>query len=390
MPTRLLFVALAGHGHITPTLPLVVELVRRGHHVDYACGPEFGDAVTTAGAQWVPLPGLPPFVPPPDVGPPTVAQWFRHFFAAMAATFPILREHGRTHRPDAIVYDATNWPARLVARELAAPAVRTVPNLAENESYAGVEQALTAGLDDDPGMLAYADDVAAFATAHRVELDVAATLDVTESLNLVFVPRAFQPEGDSFDARFRFLGPVLGSRTGERSWEPPAAPDPVLYVSLGSIFTDHPGFYRMCLDAFGDSHWRVAMVVGATDPAELGPLPENVDARPWFPQLTVLGRASGFITHAGMGSTMEALHHGVPMLALPQMPEQAVNADRVVELGLGRRLDPDSLSAETLRQEVDEITSDPTVRSGLDRMRAHIREAGGAAGGADAIEKHLG
>ena len=207
MPTRLLFVALAGHGHITPTLPLVVELVRRGHHVDYACGPEFGDAVTTAGAQWVPLPGLPPFVPPPDVGPPTVAQWFRHFFAAMAATFPILREHGRTHRPDAIVYDATNWPARLVARELAAPAVRTVPNLAENESYAGVEQALTAGLDDDPGMLAYADDVAAFATAHRVELDVAATLDVTESLNLVFVPGRSSPRATASTPASGFWGP---------------------------------------------------------------------------------------------------------------------------------------------------------------------------------------
>ena len=132
------------------------------------------------------------------------------------------------------------------------------------------------------------------------------------------------------------------------------------------------------------------MVVGATDPAELGPLPENVDARPWFPQLTVLARASGFITHAGMGSTMEALHHGVPMLALPQMPEQAVNADRLVELGLGRRLDPDSLSAGALRRAVEEVTSDRTVRSGLDHMRAHIREAGGAASGADAIEEHLG
>ncbi|MBP2371860.1 hypothetical protein [Pseudonocardia parietis] len=67
--------------------------------------------------------------------------WFRHFFAALAATYPVLLQHCGEQRPDAIVYDATNWPARLIARELDIPAVRTVPNLAENQSYSEVDQA---------------------------------------------------------------------------------------------------------------------------------------------------------------------------------------------------------------------------------------------------------
>jgi MGT family glycosyltransferase len=386
---RALFVALGGHGHVTPTLPLVAELVRRGHRVEYACGPEFGGAVTGAGAGWVRLPGLPPFSPPAQVGPEVVALWFRHFFAALAATFPVLLEHCRGQRPDVVVYDATNWPARLVARRLGIPAVRTVPNLAENQSYTAVGDALAGGLADHPVIAAFAEDVAAFAAEHGVDLDVAGTMDVTEDLNLVFVPRAFQPAGETFDARFRFLGPVLGDRENAESWSPPRPDLPVLYISLGSIFTDHPEFYRVCRDAFDDGRFQVAMTIGDLDPAELGPLPATMQVRPWFPQLAVLRKASVFVTHAGMNSTMEAVHYGVPMLAFPQMPEQVVNADRIVELGLGRRLDPENLTACALRQAVDDVASSPEVAANLERMRAEAPRGGGAIGGADAIEQYV-
>ena len=56
MARHALFVALAGHGHVTPTLPLVEELVQRGHRVAYATAVDFADVVTGAGAQWVELP----------------------------------------------------------------------------------------------------------------------------------------------------------------------------------------------------------------------------------------------------------------------------------------------------------------------------------------------
>lgn len=386
---RLLFVALAGQGHVIPTLPLVRELVRRGHRVDYACGPELGESVTVAGAHWVPLPGLKPFVPPSEVGPEVVALWFRHFFAGLAATYPVLLEHCRDAAPDAVVYDATNWPGRLLAHRLGLPAVRTVPNLAENPSYTGVGDALLGGLGDHPTMRAFAADVAAFAAEHDVELDVAATMDVTESLNLVFVPRAFQPAGDTFDDRFRFLGPLLEGREQDGDWSPPRPDLPVLFISLGSIFTDRPDFYRSCRDAFADGRFQVAMTIGDIDPTELGQLPETMQVRRWFPQLAVLRRASVFLTHAGMNSTMEAVHHGVPMLAFPQMPEQVVNADRIVDLGIGRRLGTEDLTADALRRAVDDLVADTDVATNLEALRTDGRRGGGAPAGADAIEQHL-
>ncbi|SDM55232.1 macrolide family glycosyltransferase [Allokutzneria albata] len=357
-----LFVTLTGHGHITPTLALVEELVRRGDRVDYATGAEHADAVTGAGAAWVELPGLPPFRP---TGGNVMAAWFRHYFAAMRATYPVLLDRCRTVRPDVICYDATNWPARVVAEKLGIPAVRCVPHLASNDSFRLMEPEEARVIESD---------CARFAAEHDVTLDVPGVLDLPEKRNLVFLPREFQPAGDTFDETFHFIGPVLGRRDAE-PWSPEHDDLPLLYVSLGSVMAD-PAFYRACVDAFGDGAWQVAM-----NARDVGPVPATFDVRRWFPQPSVLRRARVFVTHAGMNSTMEALHFGVPLVMVPQTPEQEANADRAEELGLGERLRHNA----DLRAAVERVAGSDTIRRNLDRMRDAIRAGGGAERGADLI-----
>jgi MGT family glycosyltransferase len=164
----------------------------------------------------------------------------------------------------------------------------------------------------------------------------------------------------------------------------------VLFISLGTAFNDRPDFFRMCLQAFGDGAWQVAMAVGdRVDAGALGPVPGNVEVRPYFPQLAVLRHADVFVSHAGMNSTMESLYHAVPLVTVPQMPEQEANARRVEELGLGRRLDPLQLTPERLRAAVDEVAADQRIRANLATMRTHVRRAGGSVAAADAIEARI-
>jgi UDP:flavonoid glycosyltransferase YjiC (YdhE family) len=77
-------------------------------------------------------------------------------------------------------------------------------------------------------------------------------------------------------------------------------------------------------------------------------------------------------------------------VVVPQMAEQAANAERLRELGLGERLDPDAVTPEALRAAVARVSSDPAVRDNLARMREAIRNAGGAVRGADLVEAHIG
>ncbi|MFF4923284.1 macrolide family glycosyltransferase [Kitasatospora sp. NPDC001261] len=386
---KLLFMTLAGHGHINPMVPLVEELVRRGHQVDYATGAGHAATVTSAGARWLELPPLEPFTPPSKIGPEAVAGWLRHYFAAMRATYPVLQKYCASEPVDAICYDTTNWPARTIARRLGIPAVQCFPHLASNEAYS-LDRQLTAGLDTgDPAMALLAADCEAFSTEYGVPLGVADTMTMADGLNLVFVPREFQPAADSFDERFHFVGPSMGSREQTEHWSPPDPDAPLLYVSLGTVFNGRPEFYRACIDAIADGPWQLAMTVGDTDAAVLGAIPSRVDVRSRFPQLAVLRHATAFVSHAGMNSVMEALHYEVGLVAVPRTPEQAANAGRLGELGLGECLDADMVSAEALRAAIDRVASDPAVRVSLAGMRQAILRSGGVTRGADVIEQYL-
>ncbi|MFB7629625.1 macrolide family glycosyltransferase [Streptomyces sp. NPDC056149] len=388
MAKHLLFVALLGHGHVNPTLPLVEELVRRGHRVDYATSAEHADAVTRSGARWVELPPVERIAPPGDFGPETFGVFMRHLFAGMRATYPVLRDHCTAEPVDAICYDMVNWPARIVAEQLGLPAVRLIPNFASNETFSLFAQFLKGPGGENPLPAALGPGCEEFAAEYGVPLDPANLLDVVEEVNLVAVPREFQPAGDSFDERFHFVGPSLGSREDE-PWSPPDPEAPVLFISLGTVFNDRPDFYRTCIAAFADEPYHVAMSIGELDPAALGPVPPSFDVRARFPQPAVLQRATAFVSHTGMNSTMEALYYGVGLIAVPQMPEQAANAGRVVELGLGEQLDARTVTAESLRAAVARVATDPTVRANLARMRKVVRESGGAARGADVVEEYL-
>jgi UDP:flavonoid glycosyltransferase YjiC (YdhE family) len=70
-----------------------------------------------------------------------------------------------------------------------------------------------------------------------------------------------------------------------------------------------------------------------------------------------------------MNSTMEALAHAVPLVVVPQQSEQRVTADRVAELGLGRRLDPGDVTLESLLEAVGALASEPGVAERLAAMQ---------------------
>jgi UDP:flavonoid glycosyltransferase YjiC (YdhE family) len=85
---------------------------------------------------------------------------------------------------------------------------------------------------------------------------------------------------------------------------------------------------------------------------------------------------------------MEALSLGVPILAVPQMTEQRVIADRIAELGLGRRVDW-NIGPDELRSTMLGLVQDEAVAQAVGQMRGHIRQAGGARRGAEQIESYL-
>ncbi|MHA6798276.1 macrolide family glycosyltransferase [Bounagaea algeriensis] len=375
-------------GHVNPTLPVVRELTRRGHTVTYATHERCRGEVEAAGAELVSLPGD---MPRPD--PEDLDATARQLDETLRADVAVLREAFTRNPPQAICYDMMTTAGWIASAALGIPGVALVPTHASNEHFSLrrdlMEAATTTAMP--PG------HVEMFGRMQQVLTDLGEEIGVDTSgifegepspLNIVFLPREFQYSGETFDERFRFVGPSVGPRSHE-DWVPARADAPVLFVSLGTAFNDRPEFFRACLEAFGDSSWQVAMAVGErVDPSALGSVPDNIDVRTYFPQPAVLRHTDVFLSHTGMNSTMEAIHFGVPLVAVPQMPEQEANARRVEALGLGRQLTAEA-TAENLRESVDEVRADTAMRENIARMSELLRGCGGAAAATDALEEHL-
>jgi UDP:flavonoid glycosyltransferase YjiC (YdhE family) len=62
-----------------------------------------------------------------------------------------------------------------------------------------------------------------------------------------------------------------------------------------------------------------------------------------------------FITHCGMMSSMEAAYRGVPIVGIPFILDQKVNARKFVKRGLGVLLYYDTLTKESVLTAVREI-----------------------------------
>lgn len=396
MSKHFAFVITPGHGHVNPTLPLVEELVARGHRVTYVTGARLLPAVAPTGANLLERPWDPSVLAPAANGEPfdpaKVITAILRTQALLEQTYPAMVARFQQDRPDAFCYDTLDTLGSQLAEKLEVPTVELIPSMASNEHF-NLRSVLAPGGDPAAMRAVFADVIEArakFRAANGLRTLDAASLIMNPpaSLNLVFVPREFQIAGDTFDDSFRFLGPALGSRAGAGDWRPPADGSPVLFVSLGTVLNNRPDFFAQCIEAFGDSSWHVVMAVGET--AALPPVPDNFEVAPYFPQPLVLADAAVFISHTGINSTMESLYNGVPLVSVPQMPEQALNGGRVEELGLGRRLDPETITPQSLRQTVDEVANSPAIHANVTKFGEQLRAVNAPALGADALERLLG
>lgn len=388
---HVLWLGFPAYGHIKATLGMVEELLRRGHRVTYVVADRLAGHVEGIGARVVPYASVfPESIAATETATTMLLAFLRESFAPLEAALGA----AAADPPQLVVHDAlASDTAAALSRRHQVPTVRTYAGFGTNE------QVPQNGTEADPAH-APADpadprlrDLAGQLTA-RVEAAGVADLFADglasgddAAVNISFVVREFQIKGETFGDDYLFAGPCLRAADFTGSWSPPPGAPPVLLVSLGTSVNRRPDFFRSCAESFADSPWHVVMTLGSgVDPADLGPLPPNVEAHAWLPHLMVLEHATAFVCQGGTGSLMEAFHQGVPVVVVPQQPDQRAIAQQVVDLGVGRSVSPGDLDARTLRSAVEEIAADPEVRHRAAELGRSVRTAPGAAAVADRLE----
>ncbi|MEU9848785.1 macrolide family glycosyltransferase [Streptomyces sp. NPDC047985] len=373
--------------HVLPSLDVVRELVARGHRVTYANGPAVADRIAATGAELVACTSTLPVADNDWPDDPIAAMGL--FLDNAVQALPQLRAAYDHDPADLYLYDIGAYAARALAEAQDRPLMQLSPTYV---AWDGYDQDVAAHLWQLPGADAYRTKFARWLAECGASTTDVDAFSGRPARALALITRAMQPHADQVDTdTVTFVGPCFDPRESEGSWTRPAGAENVLLVSLGSAYTRRPEFYRQCLAAFGSRPgWHVVLQIGKyTDPRELGAIPPNVEVHSWVPQRAILEQADAFVTHAGMGGCGEGLMAGVPMIAVPQAADQFTNADRLVELGVARRVDTPDATAETLRNALNELVADTEVARRSAQLRADARAEGGTTRAADLIEGML-
>jgi MGT family glycosyltransferase len=391
------------YGHLNPSLPVVAELARRGHLVSYATTGEFARAARDAGAvpviyddPWRAVSGargVPGSVGAsggggdgavPELG---ASEALGAQLRELSVVLPQLTRAFPAEGPDVVICDPMCWAGLALAARWQVPVVKSITSMLTLARWSLGDLAARFDPADRrlPQVLAATSAVLA---RHGTGLTADRLIGPSAKHHaIVFYPRTFAPHAEEFGPEVHFVGPCLaGRRPGPRHLRRPPGDQPVILVSLGTVFNRQPDVYRLCLDALADLRCHVVAVLGGMDPAQLGRVPPNSQVHDDLPLPEVLCFADVFVGHAGMTSIMEALSVGVPIVALPQIAEHCRIADRIAELGLGVRLGPADQTHQGLRRAVTALRQDPRIRSRLAWMREEIEQAPGACAAADVIE----
>ncbi len=386
------FVSLGAFGHINPTLALVTELVKQGVRVTYFATEAFRNIIEPTGAKFVAVPSW-------------MAENDKHNDGekkeddggvAAAVPFLFLNEAGayidtildtlHDDKPDAIVHDFAGIAGTIAADNLNVPNVMLYTSYPSNDSYS-----VAAGFEscpaDHPLRKAAAGIAAGYAEKYGCRvMTVKEIFDGHGDFNLVMMQKKLVPNYESFDDSFVFTGVQIGKRTAFGSWKAPDNGKPLLYSSLGTAFNNWPEYYHILFDAVRDLDINVFAALGSIDPASLKDIPANVEVGQMVPQLDILSQASVFITHAGMGGTGEAIYYGVPMIAIPQMEEQAITARQIEKLGLGVAfLDKSAITSEALKTAIQKLLTEPSYKAAAEQFSADMKTLGGAKASAEAL-----
>ena len=168
--------------------------------------------------------------------------------------------------------------------------------------------------------------------------------------------------------------PFIDLKMDEHTFKKTKYADKLVYASFGTLYHGDAQSFIKIIDAIKQlnersefGHIRLVASTGAPTyelfdqlvKSKQIEIPDFVLLMPRVPQLSILKRASLFITHCGQNSTSESIHYGVPMVCIPVMSDQPPVAYRAAdELGLGVRLTYQDLTTEQIRAAIEEILRD--------------------------------
>ena len=157
--------------------------------------------------------------------------------------------------------------------------------------------------------------------------------------------------------------------SGLPSWFAKLSERPLIYATIGTVVSIVP-LIGWLIDGLSPLDAEVVITTGTgVDPGSLGPLPGNIHIERFIPQSLLLEHCDLVVSHAGFGTLLGAMRHGIPMVLMCLAADHWYNAERCAELGLARVVDRDAQSAQGLCELVRRALVDDQLQAGASMMK---------------------
>lgn len=410
-------------GHVSPALPIVRELIQRGHEVCWYTGQAFQATVEKTGARFAPIRSWMDYSDLQNVPPSLMEQRdstqgatrlkfdLRTFFIQPAVgQLKDLADILDEFPADILLCDSMFLGISWLAEQ------KGLPWAEFNSSALPLSSPDTApfGLGLQPSNTLFRwlrnqglrclfqqtvlRDLRADTNAVRSQVGLPpSSVDffdrVSPFLYLLPTIPEFEYPRRNLPPQIHFIGPLLSAANAEFTppawWDDLSGSKPVIHVTQGTVSTHAADLIVPTLQALADEDVLVVATTGgaAIESINLSPLPTNARIAPFIPHAHLLPHVDVMITNGGYNGVQMALTNGVPLVVAGKTEEKPEIAARVEWAQVGINLNTQTPTPDQIKQAVKTLLADASYRTRAEQLQTQMKSYNAPAIAADLLEQ---
>lgn len=410
-------------GHVSPAVPIVRELVKRGHEVCWYTGQAFQATVEQTGARFTPILSWIDYSNLKNVSPELLAQRevqkgidrlkfdLKTFFITPAAGqtkdfLAILSEFPA----DILIADSMFLGASWVAEQKGLPWAEFGTSVLA--FYSRDTAPFGLGLQPSNTLLRRArnrsltwffkqtilQELRTYTNTVRSQVELPPSpIYFSDRISPFLylsptIPEFEYPRSD-LPPQVHLIGPLLSPPSTEFTpphwWQELSGNQPIIHVTQGTVATNPTELIVPTLQALVDEDVLVVVTTGGAtiDTISLSSLPTNARIEPFIPHAHLLPYVDVMVTNGGYNGVQMALTHGVPLIVAGQTEEKPEVAARVEWAKVGINLKTRIPTPQQIKNAVKTLLTDSSYRTHINHFQTQLQQYNAPAIAATLLEQ---